>query len=169
MTDQVVDTGGVQVSARTSDANQFLGRTRELKELRADIERAGLDTLSGRKAPRARVLLIAGRPGSGRTALAEELVRQVADRYPDGVLRARLTDPDGTPVPVRRTARLLLTALDRPTPPGAPRTTSPQPCARPSPTAGSCCCSTTPPRPTRSTPCCRTPRNAWPWPSPAGR
>ncbi|GGX36690.1 tetratricopeptide repeat protein [Streptomyces chartreusis] len=120
MTDQVVDTGGVQVSARTSDANQFLGRTRELKELRADIERAGLDTLSGRKAPRARVLLIAGRPGSGRTALAEELVRQVADRYPDGVLRARLTDPDGTPVPVRRTARLLLTALDRPTPPGAP-------------------------------------------------
>ncbi|WP_435216861.1 tetratricopeptide repeat protein [Streptomyces sp. bgisy034] len=120
MTDQVVDTGGVQVSARTSGANQFLGRTRELKELRADIERAGLDTLSGRKAPRARVLLIAGRPGSGRTALAEELVRQVADRYPDGVLRARLTDPDGTPVPVERTARLLLTALDRPTPPGAP-------------------------------------------------
>lgn len=119
MTDQVVDTGGVQVSARTSDTHQFLGRTRELKELRADIERAGLDTLSGRKAPRARVLLIAGRPGSGRTALAGELVRQVADRYPDGVLRARLTDPDGAPVPVRRTARLLLTALDLPTPPGA--------------------------------------------------
>ncbi len=119
MTDQVVDTGGVQVSARTSAANQFLGRTRELKELRADIERAGLDTLSGRKAPRARVLLIAGRPGSGRTALAEELVRQVADRYADGVLRARLSEPDGTPVPVERTARELLTALDRPAPAGA--------------------------------------------------
>ncbi|TXS45652.1 tetratricopeptide repeat protein [Streptomyces sp. uw30] len=119
MTDQVVDTGGVQVSARTSGANQFLGRTRELKELRADIERAGLDTLSGRKAPRARVLLIAGRPGSGRTALAEELVRQVADRYADGVLRARLTDSDGTPVPVERTARELLTALDLPNPAGA--------------------------------------------------
>ncbi|GHH18141.1 tetratricopeptide repeat protein [Streptomyces lanatus] len=119
MTDQVVDTGGVQVSARTSDGNQFLGRTRELKELRADIERAGLDTLSGRKAPRARVLLIAGRPGSGRTSLAEELARQVGDDYPDGVLRARLTDPDGTPVPVERTARELLGALDRPTPPGA--------------------------------------------------
>ncbi|QOV39306.1 tetratricopeptide repeat protein [Streptomyces ferrugineus] len=119
MTDQVVDTDGVQASARTLDAHQFLGRTRELKELRADIERAGLDTLSGRKAPRARVLLIAGRPGSGRTALAEELARQVADRYADGVLRARLTDPDGTPVPVGRTARELLVALDRPTPPGA--------------------------------------------------
>lgn len=119
MTDQVVDTGGPQVSPQASEQDQFLGRTRELKELRADIERAGLDTLSGRKAPRARVLLIAGRPGSGRTALAAELVRQVADRYPDGVLRARLSEPDGTPVPVGRTARELLTALDRPSPPGA--------------------------------------------------
>lgn len=119
MTDQVVDTGGPQVSAQASREHQFLGRARELKELRADIERAGLDTLSGRKAPRARVLLIAGRPGSGRTALAEELVRQVADRYRDGVLRTRLSEPDGTPVPVARVARELLTALDRPAPPGA--------------------------------------------------
>ncbi|MHC3474923.1 tetratricopeptide repeat protein [Streptomyces sp. 7R007] len=115
MTDQAVDTA---VGVRLSEG-QFLGRTRELKELRADIERAGLDTLSGRKAPRARVLLIAGRPGSGRTALAEELVRQVADRYDDGVLRARLSEPDGTPVPVERAARDLLALLDRPAPPGA--------------------------------------------------
>ncbi|WP_329340804.1 tetratricopeptide repeat protein [Streptomyces sp. NBC_00663] len=115
MTDQAVDTSGVQLSAE----GQFLGRNRELKELRADIERAGLDTLSGKKAPRARVLLIAGRPGSGRTALAEELVRQVADRYDDGVLRARLSEPDGTPVPVEHTARELLAALDLPTPAGA--------------------------------------------------
>ncbi|MFJ3672995.1 tetratricopeptide repeat protein [Streptomyces sp. NPDC090106] len=114
MTDQAVDTSGVRVSAE----GQFLGRTRELKELLADIERAGLDTLAGRKAPRARVLLIAGRPGSGRSALAEELVRQVADRY-DGLLRVRLSEPDGTPVPVERAARELLTALDRPTPAGA--------------------------------------------------
>ncbi|MGW1287076.1 tetratricopeptide repeat protein [Streptomyces sp. NPDC002586] len=119
MTDQVVDTGGVRLSARESAEDHFLGRTRELKELRADIERAGLDTLSGRKAPRARVLLIAGRPGSGRTALAEELVRQVADRYPDGVLRARLSEPDGTPVPVGHVARQLLAALERPAPAGA--------------------------------------------------
>ncbi|MET8248801.1 tetratricopeptide repeat protein [Streptomyces sp. NPDC005202] len=123
MTDQAVDAGGVNLSADdrfpAAAKSCFLGRTRELKDLRADIERAGLDTLSGRKAPRARVLLIAGRPGSGRTALAEELVRQVADRYPDGVLRARLTDPDGTPVPVERAARDLLTALELPTPPGA--------------------------------------------------
>ncbi|MFF6917947.1 tetratricopeptide repeat protein [Streptomyces sp. NPDC012466] len=119
MTDQVVETGDVRPAGRAAGEIEFLGRTRELKELRADIERAGLDTLAGRKAPRARVLLIAGRPGSGRTALAEELVRQVADRYPDGVLRARLTDPDGTPVPVGRAARDLLTALDEQAPAGA--------------------------------------------------
>ncbi len=125
--DQVVDTGDTKRSAgeqRTAAASasvngQFLGRTRELKELRADIERAGLDTLSGRKAPRARVLLVAGKPGSGRTALAGELVRQVADGYPDGVLRARLTEPDGTPVPTERTARELLAALEVTAPPGA--------------------------------------------------
>ncbi|MFF9279867.1 tetratricopeptide repeat protein [Streptomyces griseosporeus] len=119
MTDQAVEAGGVQLSGHTAAESRFLGRTRELKELRADIERAGLDTLSGKKAPRARVLLIAGRPGSGRTALAEELARQVADRYPDGVLRARLSDPDGTPVPVERAARELLAALELPVPPGA--------------------------------------------------
>ncbi|MEW2294173.1 tetratricopeptide repeat protein [Streptomyces sp. NPDC006743] len=123
MTDQAVDAGGANPSgddrSPAAPERHFLGRARELKELRADIARAGLDTISGRKAPRARVLLVAGRPGSGRTALAEELVRQVADRYPDGVLRARLTEPDGTPVPVGRTAGELLTALGLPAAPGA--------------------------------------------------
>ncbi|KAB1150447.1 tetratricopeptide repeat protein [Streptomyces luteolifulvus] len=119
MTDQAVDPDGGRLTGHAAVQTRFLGRTRELKELGADIERAGLDTLSGRKAPRARVLLIAGRPGSGRTALAEELVRQVAGRYPDGVLRARLREPDGTPVPTERTARELLTALELPTPAGA--------------------------------------------------
>ncbi|WP_079036955.1 tetratricopeptide repeat protein [Streptomyces silaceus] len=128
MTDQAVDTDGAAAggavpspagAALEPTKNQFVGRRRELKELRADIDRAGLDTLSGRKAPRARVLLVAGRPGSGRTALAEELARQLADDYPDGVLRARLTEPDGAPVPTERTARELLDALDVPAPPGA--------------------------------------------------
>ncbi|MEU9523528.1 tetratricopeptide repeat protein [Streptomyces sp. NPDC048224] len=119
MTDQAVDTDGVRLPQEPAEGRGFLGRTRELKELRADIERAGLDTLSGRKAPRARVLLIAGRPGSGRTALAEELAAQVADDYPDGVLRARLSEPDGTRVPVDRLARDLLAELDRTAPPGA--------------------------------------------------
>lgn len=51
MTDQAVDTGDARLSAPSADGDQFLGRARELKELRADIERAGLDTLAGRKAP----------------------------------------------------------------------------------------------------------------------
>ncbi|MFD5703832.1 tetratricopeptide repeat protein [Streptomyces lasiicapitis] len=131
MTDQAVDTDGsatgapsptsaaVTGAAAPPDGGRFVGRHRELKELRADIDRAGLDTLSGRKAPRARVLLIAGRPGSGRTALAEELARQLAEPYPGGVLRARLTDPDGTPVPTERTARELLGALGESAPAGA--------------------------------------------------
>ncbi|MEV5989009.1 tetratricopeptide repeat protein [Streptomyces sp. NPDC052051] len=123
MTDQAVAAADGRLSRSdrrpAATTSQFLGRARELKELQADIERAGLDTLTGRKAPRARVLLIAGRPGSGRTALAEEFVRQVADRYADGVLRARLSEPDGTPVPTERTARELLTALGLPVLPGA--------------------------------------------------
>ncbi|MEU9991343.1 tetratricopeptide repeat protein [Streptomyces sp. NPDC048045] len=119
MTDQAVDTDDLRLSASSAVKDDFLGRTRELKELRADIERAGLDTLSGRKAPRARVLLVAGRPGSGRSALAAELVRQIADRYPDGVLRTRLSEPDGTPVPVERAARELLAALEVQAPAGA--------------------------------------------------
>lgn len=127
MTDQAVDTDSTKVSVREQrpaagsslTEGQFLGRTRELRELRADIERAGLDTLAGRKAPRARVLLIAGKPGFGRTALAEELVRQVADSYKGGTLRACLSEPDGTPVPTERTARDLLAALELTAPPGA--------------------------------------------------
>ncbi|MFD9135563.1 tetratricopeptide repeat protein [Streptomyces bottropensis] len=127
MADQAVDLGGARVSgtgrppaveAAPTDS-QFLGRARELKELRADIDRAGLNTLAGRKAPHARVLLIAGRPGFGRTALAEELVRQVTDGYPDGVLRTRLTEPDGTRVPVERAARELLGGLGLAAPAGA--------------------------------------------------
>ncbi|MFF2653438.1 tetratricopeptide repeat protein [Streptomyces sp. NPDC058045] len=130
MTDQAVDFDGGTTPGETAPPapgnprgsepanSQFLGRHTELKELAADIERTGLDTLAGRGPARPRVLLIAGRPGSGRTALAEELLRQVAERYPGGVLRARLTEPDGTRVPTARTARELLDALGVPTPPG---------------------------------------------------
>ncbi|MFD3491537.1 tetratricopeptide repeat protein [Streptomyces sp. NPDC058690] len=126
MTDQAVDTSGPASAAGTEGPSgaaprQFFGRERELKELKADIERAGLDTLAGRKAARARVLLIAGRPGSGRTALAEELTRALLDTgdYPDGLLRVRLTDLGGAPVPTERTARDLLDQLGAAGPPGA--------------------------------------------------
>ncbi|MDX2563682.1 tetratricopeptide repeat protein [Streptomyces sp. TX20-6-3] len=110
MTDQAVAAAG---------SRQFFGRQRELKALRADIERTGLDTLTGRKAPRARVLLVAGKPGSGRTALAEELAAGLFAQYPDGIFRARLTEPGGDPVPTARVAQELLAALGVPEPPGA--------------------------------------------------
>ncbi|MFF8954603.1 tetratricopeptide repeat protein [Streptomyces sp. NPDC014894] len=115
MTDQAVDSGSGPGASR----GQFFGRQRELKSLRTDIERAGLDTIAGRKAPRARVLLIAGRPGSGRSSLARRLIGRIAPEYPDGVLRARLTEPGGRRVPTEETARELLEALGVQGPPGA--------------------------------------------------
>ncbi|MFI1432522.1 tetratricopeptide repeat protein [Streptomyces lydicus] len=119
-TDGGVARPAVPASAPAPSAGGFAGRRRELKALHADIARAGLDTLSGRKGPRSRVLLIAGRPGSGRTALAEELLRELAGGYPDGVLRATLTGPAGEVAGTARTARDLLTALGEPVVPGAP-------------------------------------------------
>ncbi|MFF4583572.1 tetratricopeptide repeat protein [Streptomyces sp. NPDC001389] len=106
---------------RSGSVADFVGRRRELKELREDIARTGLDTLSGRKAkaPRARVLLVAGRPGSGRTALAEAFVREVAADYPDGLVRVRLTAPGGEPLETERAVRVLLEGLGQRTPPGA--------------------------------------------------
>ncbi|MFD5422590.1 tetratricopeptide repeat protein [Streptomyces sp. NPDC127069] len=106
---------------RSGSVADFVGRRRELKELREDIARTGLDTLSGRKAkaPRARVLLVAGRPGSGRTALAEAFVREVADDYPDGLVRVRLSAPGGEPLETERAIRTLLEGLGERTPPGA--------------------------------------------------
>ncbi|MFJ9418176.1 tetratricopeptide repeat protein [Streptomyces sp. NPDC101227] len=101
-------------------AGRIAGRRRELKALRADIERTGLDTLTGRRGTRSRVLLIAGRPGSGRTALAEALLRELAADYPDGVLRAALTGRDGEAAAPEAIARELLDALGTTAPPGAP-------------------------------------------------
>ncbi|GAA2950650.1 MULTISPECIES: ATP-binding protein [Streptomyces] len=129
MTDQAVDTSGPAEAAGTVTADEpsgatpprFFGRERELKDLQADIGRAGLDTLAGRKAARARVLLIAGRPGSGRTALAAELARRLTEPgdHPDGVYRIALTEPGGERVPGERTARELLDQLGVTAPPGA--------------------------------------------------
>ncbi|MER6119956.1 tetratricopeptide repeat protein [Streptomyces sp. NPDC001743] len=126
MTDQAVDTSDPAEAAGTEgpaavEPPRFFGRERELTELRADIERAGLDTMAGRRSGRARVLLIAGRPGSGRTALAGELTRRLlaTGDYPDGLIRVRLTETGGVPVPAERAARELLRGLGVSGPPGA--------------------------------------------------
>ncbi|MGW3044422.1 AAA family ATPase [Kitasatospora sp. NPDC001159] len=82
----------------------FAGRRAELAALRAAATR--------RVSGRCPVLVLAGRPGSGRTALAARFARTVAADYPDGVLFARLSAPDGGRVPPGRVARLLLEQLD---------------------------------------------------------
>lgn len=126
MTDQAVDTSGPAEAAGTEEPPgatppRFFGRERELKELRADVERAGLDTMAGRRSARARVLLIAGAPGSGRSALAAELAGRLlaTGDYPGGLLRVRLAEPSGAPVATERAARALLEQLDVTGPPGA--------------------------------------------------
>ncbi|MFR9673933.1 NB-ARC domain-containing protein [Streptomyces sp. TR06-5] len=116
MTDQAARGGAPTVAAPPG----VTGRERELRQLSADLDSTGLSTLAGRPVPGSRVLLVAGRPGSGRTALAEEFARRVAADYPGGVLRTRLSEPGGVPVPTERTARDLLARLRAaPVPPGA--------------------------------------------------
>ncbi|WNI14917.1 tetratricopeptide repeat protein [Actinacidiphila sp. ITFR-21] len=106
-------------------APRFVGRDRELAELRAEITRPGLGADRHQHGERARVLLVVGRPGVGRTAVALHLARQLAPRYPDGRIFLRLTDDDGNPVPAARTVQALLRALAargaRPGPDGAVR------------------------------------------------
>ncbi len=82
----------------------FAGRRTELAALRAAAARPA----SGR----CPVLVLAGRPGSGRTALAVRFARTCAADFPDGVLFARLSAPDGSRVPPARAARQLLEQLD---------------------------------------------------------
>jgi Tetratricopeptide repeat len=62
----------------------------------------------------ARVLVIAGRPGSGRTSLALHFAHGIAADYPDGQFFVRLGEPGAGPVPAGRVARQLLAALGEP-------------------------------------------------------
>ena len=81
----------------------FAGRHTELAALRAAAARPA--------AGRSPVLVLAGRPGSGRTTLAVRFARSVAADYPDGTLFARLSAPDGSRVPPGQVARRLLEQL----------------------------------------------------------
>ncbi|MFJ8438749.1 tetratricopeptide repeat protein [Kitasatospora griseola] len=102
------DTAAVAEAARIFDAlpagtRPFGGRTAEL---------AALTVAAGRPSSgRGRLTVLAGRPGSGRTALAVQWARSVAADYPDGLLYARLSAPDGTRVGAGRAARMLLDQL----------------------------------------------------------
>ncbi|MCX4746008.1 tetratricopeptide repeat protein [Kitasatospora sp. NBC_01287] len=94
----------------------FVGRAAELAALRTEARRPPGDSC--------RVLVVTGRPGSGRTTLARHFARSLAGEYQ--VLAERLTGPDGAAEPPGTIARRLLAALDRPCdalpppPPGGP-------------------------------------------------
>ncbi|MBL0780024.1 hypothetical protein G6541_23430, partial [Streptomyces albidoflavus] len=76
MTDQVVgtSTSGPRAPGASPASGaprpDFFGRGRELRELRAEIDRAGLDTIAGRGAPRPRFLAHRGRPAPAAPRLA---------------------------------------------------------------------------------------------------
>ncbi|QZZ31886.1 BTAD domain-containing putative transcriptional regulator [Streptomyces sp. ST1015] len=74
----------------------FTGRTAEADRLRSLLLGARL-----------RAALIAGPPGTGKTALAIEVAHGCAEAFPDGVVHASLRHPDGT----ARTPREVLTEL----------------------------------------------------------
>ena len=97
------------------DAPYFAGRRAELAQLRDEVTRPalGADPEDGSDTS-SRVLLVAGRPGSGRTSLAVRFARTVAEDYPDGRFFVRMSSPEGDPVVPGAAARLLLRALGEP-------------------------------------------------------
>jgi len=96
---------------------QFAGREAELARLREEVGRPafGARPAAGDDAAeRTRVLVVAGRPGSGRTSLALHFAHGIAADYPDGQFFVRLGEPGGGAVPAGRVARQLLAALGEP-------------------------------------------------------
>ncbi|MFJ8045641.1 AAA family ATPase [Kitasatospora sp. NPDC096147] len=93
----------VEVGQLPSGTGLFVGRRAELAALAA-----GRGAVVAGRCP---VLVVAGRPGSGRTALAVRFAASVAAEYPDGTAFARLSAADGSRVPPARAARSLLEQL----------------------------------------------------------
>jgi hypothetical protein len=110
----IADGGGPAAGADAlpPGAAPFAGRRAELAALGA-AARAAQHTPQ----VRGRLVVLAGRPGSGRTALAVHHARTLAAEYPDGLLYVRLSAPDGGRVPAGRAARELLRQLGA-VPPG---------------------------------------------------
>jgi len=104
----------VKAFVPASPATGFVGRERELEELRAEIGRPGLRAAGGRESEQGRVLLVVGRPGIGRTTVALELARQVAGDYPAGRFFVRLTGEGGEPLPAQQIKDALAPAVGGP-------------------------------------------------------
>lgn len=107
--------GAVLPAELPDDPAVFAGRQAELAQLRDEVGQPGLG--GDEEVPRCRVLIVAGRRGSGRTALAVRFARTVAADYPDGQFFVRMSEPGGAPVPAEQAAEVLLEALGEPRPP----------------------------------------------------
>ncbi|WP_377268697.1 tetratricopeptide repeat protein [Peterkaempfera sp. SMS 1(5)a] len=106
------DGGPCAVAPLPPDPVPFVGRRSELAALRAEIPVPGPAVVPG--AGHCRVLVVAGRAGSGRTSLAVRFARTAAADYPDGQFFVRLGSCEGRPALPGPAARQLLTALGRP-------------------------------------------------------
>ncbi|MFE7927698.1 BTAD domain-containing putative transcriptional regulator [Streptomyces sp. NPDC057456] len=90
----------------------FVGRLTEtarlLAEATAEAARPGDETV--------KLAAVCGPAGSGKSALAAETARRLADRFPDGLIRIALRgyDPSAAPVAPGEAIRGLLAALDVP-------------------------------------------------------
>ncbi|MFE6826210.1 BTAD domain-containing putative transcriptional regulator [Streptomyces sp. NPDC057690] len=88
----------------------FVGRRTETARLLAEAAaaRPGDETV--------KLAAVCGPAGSGKTALAAETARRLADQFPDGLIRVSLRgyDPAAAPVAPGEAIRALLTALDVP-------------------------------------------------------
>ncbi|MFE9425836.1 hypothetical protein ACFYNO_23040 [Kitasatospora sp. NPDC006697] len=92
--------------ARGAGPEPFAGRSAELAALAAQLRTAA-------PGPGCRVLLVAGRPGSGRSVLARRFAATALGGRQ--LLTAHLADPDGTPQAPGAVARRLLGLLGLPT------------------------------------------------------
>jgi tetratricopeptide (TPR) repeat protein len=89
----------------------FAGRDGELAVLTGLLDRAGRNTR-----PTVVISAIGGLAGVGKTTLAIQFARQIADRFPDGQLFLNLRgyDPALPPVPATEAIRLVLDAFQIP-------------------------------------------------------
>lgn len=72
------------------DVARLVGRRHQVAEVSAPL--AATDRSA------APVVVVAGPPGSGKTALCVHVAHKLRARYPDGLLYARLTDDEGRPL-----------------------------------------------------------------------
>ncbi|WP_237539781.1 MULTISPECIES: AfsR/SARP family transcriptional regulator [unclassified Streptomyces] len=89
----------------------FIGREDQLA--------AGERLLAGDPPGRHKVLVLSGRAGAGKTAMAVRHAHDAADRFPDGRILVRLRDADGRAVEPRTAMAMLLRRLRRPRAPEA--------------------------------------------------